>query len=285
MTNSAAHQFDRSVLREYDVRGIVGKTLHPADANALGKAFGTIVRRSGGKRVALGRDGRLSSPELAAALEDGILSTGCDVVRIGCGPTPMLYFTVYDEKTDAGIMVTGSHNPSDYNGFKMLNAGKSVFGEAIQELGRIAAAGDFEVGQGSASDLDVEDRFVERLLAELDCDVPDPMTIVWDCGNGAAGDVVRKLTARLQVRIICCLMILTAPFPTTIPTRRLRPIWLISRLLLPNIMPIGVLPLMVMATGSVWLTARAMFFGGISLFRFLPPTYLHGSRGQRSLLT
>lgn len=197
MTNSAAHQFDRSVLREYDVRGIVGKTLYPADANALGKAFGTIVRRSGGKRVALGRDGRLSSPELAAALEDGILSTGCDVVRIGCGPTPMLYFTVYDEKTDAGIMVTGSHNPSDYNGFKMLNAGKSVFGEAIQELGRIAAAGDFEVGQGSASDLDVEDRFVERLLAELDCDVPDPMTIVWDCGNGAAGDVVRKLTARL----------------------------------------------------------------------------------------
>lgn len=197
MTSSAAHQFDRSVLREYDVRGIVGKTLHPADANALGKAFGTIVRRSGGKRVALGRDGRLSSPELAASLEDGILSTGCDVVRIGCGPTPMLYFTVYDEKTDAGIMVTGSHNPSDYNGFKMLNAGKSVFGEAIQELGRIAAAGDFEVGQGSASDLDVEDRFVERLLAELDCDVPDPMTIVWDCGNGAAGDVVRKLTARL----------------------------------------------------------------------------------------
>ncbi|WP_033067559.1 phosphoglucomutase/phosphomannomutase PgmG [Thalassospira australica] len=197
MTNSAGHQFDRSVLREYDVRGIVGDTLHPEDATALGKAFGTMVRRSGGKRVALGRDGRLSSPELAAALAEGILSTGCDVVRVGRGPTPMLYFTVYDEKTDAGIMVTGSHNPSNYNGFKMLNAGKSVFGDAIQELGEIAAAGDFEVGQGTASDLDVEGRFVERLLAELDCEVPNPMTIVWDCGNGAAGDVVRKLTAKL----------------------------------------------------------------------------------------
>ncbi|WP_430475815.1 phosphoglucomutase/phosphomannomutase PgmG [Thalassospira lucentensis] len=197
MTNSAGHKFDRSVLREYDVRGIVGDTLHVADAKALGKSFGTMVRRSGGKRVALGRDGRLSSPELASALADGILSTGCDVVRIGRGPTPMLYFTVYDQKTDAGIMVTGSHNPSNYNGFKMVNAGKSVFGDAIQELGKIAAAGDFETGQGSATDLDIEDRFVTRLVEELDCDVPDPMTIVWDCGNGAAGDVVRKLTAKL----------------------------------------------------------------------------------------
>ncbi|WP_339860976.1 phosphoglucomutase/phosphomannomutase PgmG [Thalassospira alkalitolerans] len=197
MTISAGHQFDPSVLREYDVRGVVGKTLHVADARALGKAFGTTVRRSGGKRVAVGRDGRLSSPELADALVEGIAATGCDVVRVGRGPTPMLYFTVYDQKTDAGIMVTGSHNPSDYNGFKMLNAGKSVFGEAIQELGRIAAKGDFETGAGSVTDIDIEDRYVERLLAELDCDVAKPMTIVWDCGNGAAGDVVRKLTAKL----------------------------------------------------------------------------------------
>ena len=159
MTNSAGYKFDSSVLREYDVRGVVGQTLHAADAHALGKAFGTMVCRSGGKRVALGRDGRLSSPELAEALTEGLPSTGCDVVRIGRGPTPMLYFTVYDEKTDAGIMVTGSHNPSNYNGFKMLNAGKSVFGDAIQELGKIAAAGDFETGQGTVSDIDVEDRF------------------------------------------------------------------------------------------------------------------------------
>jgi phosphomannomutase len=197
MTISAGHNFDPSVLREYDVRGIVGKTLHAVDALALGKAFGTKVRQSGGKRVAVGRDGRLSSPELASALVEGIVSTGCDVVRIGRGPTPMLYFTVYDQKTDAGIMVTGSHNPSDYNGFKMLNAGKSVFGEAIQELGRIAASGDFETGTGSVTDIGIEDHYVERLLTELDCDVAKPMTIVWDCGNGAAGDVVRKLTAKL----------------------------------------------------------------------------------------
>lgn len=197
MTGSMGHDFDKSVLREYDVRGVVGKTLHEEDAHALGKAFGTTVRRAGGVRVAVGYDGRLSSPALADALVTGIRSTGCDVIRIGRGPTPMLYFTVYDEKTDAGIMVTGSHNPPDYNGFKMLNAGKSVFGEAIQELGRIAAAGDFEVGAGSLEDIDIEDRYVERLIAELDIDVADPMTIVWDCGNGATGDVVRKLTDKL----------------------------------------------------------------------------------------
>ncbi|MFH1804056.1 MAG: phosphomannomutase/phosphoglucomutase [Pseudomonadota bacterium] len=197
MAVSAGHKFDPSVLREYDVRGVVGKTLHTEDARALGKAFGTKVLRSGGKRVAVGRDGRLSSPDMADALIDGLRSTGCNVVRITMGPTPMLYFTVYDQKTDAGIMVTGSHNPADYNGFKMLNGGKSVFGDAIQELGKIAATGDFETGNGTLEDADVEDRYVERLVAELDVDVAKPMTIVWDCGNGASGNVVRKLTAKL----------------------------------------------------------------------------------------
>ncbi len=197
MTASDGHKFDPSMLREYDVRGVVGKTLHAEDAHALGRAFGTMVRRSGGQRVAVGRDGRLSSPELADALVKGIRATGCDVLRIGRGPTPMLYFTVYNQKTDAGIMVTGSHNPPDYNGFKMLNAGKSVFGEAIQELGRIAENGDFEVGAGGLDDIDIEERYIDRLVEELDVDVAKPMTIVWDCGNGAAGDVVRRLTEKL----------------------------------------------------------------------------------------
>src|ERR1700751_5790966 len=114
-----AHNFHSSVLREYDIRGIVGATLSPADARAIGRAYATTILRAGGKTIALGFDGRLSSPELAGALLEGLLSTGVHVKRIGLGPTPMLYFAIKHLHTDAGIMVTGSHNPPTHNGFKI----------------------------------------------------------------------------------------------------------------------------------------------------------------------
>src|SRR5216684_5266873 len=117
--SQTAHKFDPSILREYDIRGIVGGTVHPADARAIGRTFGTMVRRKGGKHVALGYDGRLSSPELAAACIEGLTSAGVDVTNIGLVATPMLYFAVYHLDADGGIMITGSHNPPDYNGFKM----------------------------------------------------------------------------------------------------------------------------------------------------------------------
>jgi len=118
--SKTGHNFDSTILREYDIRGIVGKTLHPADANAIGRAFGTMVKRNGGKRVALGFDGRLSSPELAKACAEGLTSTGIDVVEIGLAATPMLYFAVWHLDTDGGIQITGSHNPPDFNGIKMM---------------------------------------------------------------------------------------------------------------------------------------------------------------------
>src|SRR5438132_1466503 len=138
-----AHRFDPTILREYDIRGVVGKTLGEADSHAIGRAFGSIVAAAGGRSVAVGRDGRLSSPALEAALVRGLRQSGIDALRIGIGPTPMLYFTVFTEKVDGGIMITGSHNPADYNGFKLMLGKKSFFGADIQALGRRAAAGEF----------------------------------------------------------------------------------------------------------------------------------------------
>src|SRR5258708_11196654 len=133
-------RFDPTILREYDIRGIVGKSLFVADARALGRAFAATLANAGGKRAAVGYDGRLSSPEFEAALVDGLAEGGTDVVRIGRGPTPMLYFAAATLGVDGGVMVTGSHNPPDHNGFKIVLGGKPFFGEAIQKLGAMALA-------------------------------------------------------------------------------------------------------------------------------------------------
>ena len=191
----APYHFNPSILREYDIRGIVGDTLSEDDAYALGRAFGTFLKRRGGKTICIGYDGRESSPLLETALKDGLMACGLEIICVGLGPTPMLYFSVKALKADAGIMITGSHNPSDYNGFKMTLADGPVFGETIQEIGRIAASGDFENGTGSARAEDVQDRYVERLLDDLTTD--REMTIAWDPGNGAAGEITRRLTAKL----------------------------------------------------------------------------------------
>ena len=149
-----SHQFHPSSLREYDIRGIVGKTLGEADAEALGRSFGTLVRRRSGGKVAVGRDGRESSPALEAALLRGLNASGVDVVRVGVGPTPMLYFAEAElDGIGGGIMITGSHNPPEYNGFKMVLGRAAFFGEEILEVGRMAAAGDWEQGSGSVEEI------------------------------------------------------------------------------------------------------------------------------------
>ncbi|MQP66888.1 phosphomannomutase [Niveispirillum sp. SYP-B3756] len=190
-----AHQFHPTVLREYDIRGIIGKTVNADDARAIGRGFGTQVVRQGGTKVAIGYDGRHSSPELEQAVVEGLKSTGLHVVRIGLGPTPMLYFTVRHLKLDAGLMITGSHNPPDYNGFKMMMGKAPVYGAQIQEIGTIAAAGDFATGDGTEETIDIQDAYVERLLQDYD-GVKD-LNVVWDNGNGAAGEILRRLVAKL----------------------------------------------------------------------------------------
>jgi len=192
-----SHKFDPTVLREYDIRGVVGRTLHPADAFAIGRVFGSIVSRAGGTRVAVGYDGRLTSPELEQSLVDGLRASGQEVLRIGCGPTPMLYYTATKLETDGAVMVTGSHNPPDYNGFKMMIGRKPFFGEQIRQIGELAAARDVvPEAAGSEQTVDIADDYLARLLA--DWDGGDRMLkVVWDNGNGAAGDVLTKLVASL----------------------------------------------------------------------------------------
>ena len=189
-----AYTFDPTILREYDIRGLVGKTLKESDLKAVGRAFGTMVKAKGGSRVCVGYDGRESSPGFAAAMTEGLNSVGVDVTNIGLGPTPMLYFSVKHTKADAGVMITGSHNPPEYNGIKMLHDGP-VYGAAIQEIGKIAAAGAFSTGQGKSEMLDVGDAYLAMLLGAYKG--KKDLKVVWDNGNGAAGDVLERLVAKL----------------------------------------------------------------------------------------
>jgi len=152
------HHFAPTILRAYDIRGIYQETLSEADAHAIGMAFIACLRDRGhGVTVAVGRDGRLSSPALAAALIDGLVTAGGKVLDIGCGPTPMLYFAGVTLKCDGAIQVTGSHNPPTHNGFKMVMNGRSFFGEDIQQLGAISAAGVMPVDGGSVTQTAVFD--------------------------------------------------------------------------------------------------------------------------------
>jgi phosphomannomutase len=196
-----SHRFDPTVLREYDIRGIIGETLGPDDARAIGRGFASLLREAGGSKLAVGYDGRVSSPILEHALIEGLTASGCDVVRIGMGATPMLYYAeASQDDVDGGIQITGSHNPANYNGFKMVFQGRPFFGADIQTIGRLAAVGDWLDGAGTVETREVEDAYIERMLQGLDGIDPAALAklrIGWDAGNGAAGPALEKLAARL----------------------------------------------------------------------------------------
>jgi len=188
------HKFNRTILREYDIRGIVGDTLTEADAYALGRTYAALATDEGTKRIAVGRDGRTHSGMLEAALIRGLTESGIDVMQIGMGPSPMLYFATHYLDVDGGIQVTGSHNPANYNGFKLLLKGRSVFGEEIQGIGRRSAAGDWKDGRGSVEEVDIREAYANRLLEGFS---GKPFRIGWDAGNGAAGPILDMLVERL----------------------------------------------------------------------------------------
>ncbi|MEM9310017.1 MAG: phosphomannomutase/phosphoglucomutase [Pseudomonadota bacterium] len=202
------HTFDPTILREYDIRGVIGQTLSAEDAQAIGRSFGSLLRRSGGalseagtKTVAVGYDGRVSSPAMEDALVAGLSAAGCNVVRIGLGATPMLYYAeASTEEIDGGIQITGSHNPPDYNGFKMVFEGRPFFGGDIQKLGQVAAAGDWTDGIGEVSERDILSEYVQRLfegLSGVDAGALADLKVGWDAGNGAAGPALEALAAKL----------------------------------------------------------------------------------------
>ncbi len=189
------HTFHPSIIREYDIRGIAGETLTEKDAYALGRAFANHI---GGGRVTVARDGRVSSPSLQAALMDGLEYGGCDVIDLGLGPTPMLYFSVKSiQGVVAGVMVTGSHNPGHHNGFKMMRIGGSVHGEEIKEIASLVSTlPAAETKRGSRSELDIKSNYVAEIVSRSITNT-SPLKVIWDCGNGAAGAVINEVVTSL----------------------------------------------------------------------------------------
>ena len=210
------HEFDPTILREYDIRGVVGKTLSAADARAIGRAYALTLAEAHGSGIAVGYDGRLTSPELEAALVDGLRSESADVVRIGRGPTPMLYYAAATLGVDGGIMVTGSHNPPDYNGFKFVFLGKSFYGAAIQRLGQTARRlAEPRSSRGSVRECTIREDYVARLARDYHGN--RALTVAWDAGNGATGEVLQELTAGLPGRHILLNEMIDGTFPAHHP--------------------------------------------------------------------
>ncbi|MET3105322.1 phosphomannomutase/phosphoglucomutase [Oxalobacteraceae bacterium GrIS 2.11] len=175
----------KSIFKAYDIRGIVGKTLDTHVAFQLGQAFGSAVLAKGEDTVVIGRDGRLSGPELAGALAKGLQASGINVIDLGVVATPMVYFATHVLEARSGIMVTGSHNPPDYNGFKMVLAGEAIYGETIQALYNSIEANDFASGSGDYKQHDIREAYLKRIITDIKLD--RPMKIAVDCGNGVAG--------------------------------------------------------------------------------------------------
>jgi len=187
------------VFRAYDIRGIAGRVLSAALVRDVGRALGALGRERGAPEFAVGRDGRLSSPELCGALVEGLNAAGADVVELGVVPTPVTYFAAHHLGTRSAVMVTGSHNPGDHNGLKMVVAGTTLTGEDIQGLRRTVEAGRFAAGAGRRRSADVLDAYVERIAG--DARLARPMRVAVDCGNGVAGVVAPRLLKRLGCEV------------------------------------------------------------------------------------
>ena len=188
-------RISKTIFREYDIRGTVNKTLFENDAYLIGKGFCSLNSNKNIKTVAVGRDGRLSSPKISQSLINGILQSGIDVIDIGCGPTPMLYFTRPFLKVDAAIMVTGSHNPPNHNGFKIMIGDDSFFGNDIQDLYHSICNEQFNHGSGKLFKKNIKDNYINSLLNSS-----GPFSnkkVIWDCGNGATGEIITSLISKL----------------------------------------------------------------------------------------
>lgn len=225
------HKFHPSILRAYDIRGLYNKTLFDRDAFFVGKSFASFLKKNGKKKISVASDGRLSSPALKAELISALLESGLEVFDVGLGPTPMLYFSVYQLDLDAGIMVTGSHNPKDHNGFKMMLRDRPFYGDDILNLGKIAERADFVAGEGKFEEVSVKNNYIEKILA--DCVLAESeshlldevdefkekkkLKIAWDAGNGSAGEVMKKISERIAADHILLFEEIDGNFPNHHP--------------------------------------------------------------------
>jgi phosphomannomutase/phosphoglucomutase len=204
-----------TIFREYDIRGIADRDLLSEDIEQLGRAVGTYLRRRCGRRINLGRDCRLSGQRLHDALLTGLMEAGCEVTDIGVVPTPLLYYSVYKFGADGGIMITGSHNPSDYNGFKMMAGKAAVYGQDIQDIYALTQSGDFTGGEGSVVERDVITPYVEEIAGMFA--FSRRVKVVFDAGNGTAGPTLKRLLERLNVEAVEMFFEMDGRFPNHHP--------------------------------------------------------------------
>jgi phosphomannomutase/phosphoglucomutase len=204
-----------TIFREYDIRGVAETELLNPDVADLGRALGTYLQRHSGKRISLGRDCRLSSPRLHDALLEGLLSTGCEVTDIGVVPTPLLYFSAAHLEADGAVMITGSHNPSEFNGFKTVCGSGTLHGETIQDVRRLIEARDFATGHGTHQSLDIIPAYLDEVAPQFD--LARRIKVVADAGNGTAGPVVHQLFKRLNVEVTELFFEMDGRFPNHHP--------------------------------------------------------------------
>ena len=193
-------QLPAEIFKAYDIRGIVNKSLTAEVVRQVGHALGSLAVEQGQTAIAVGRDGRLSGPELAGALMDGICAAGVDAIDVGCVPTPLTYFAAYELGCHSCVSVTGSHNPPDYNGLKMVIGGTTLALDAIQDLKKRIEAGNLKHGQGERRSADIKAAYVDKIVGDVK--LARPMKIVMDCGNGVAGAIAPELFKRLGCDII-----------------------------------------------------------------------------------
>jgi phosphomannomutase / phosphoglucomutase len=203
------------IFKAYDIRGIVGKTLTPEVVERIGHAIGSECRARNQSRVVVGRDGRLSGPDLIAALARGLNQAGCDVIDIGMVPTPVVYFATHHLGTHTGVAVTGSHNPPDYNGLKMMIGGDTLSGEAIQKLRARILNNDLTSGQGKTTQQDVRAAYVERIV--VDIKLGRKLKIAVDCGNGVGGELAPQLFRKLGCEVTELFCEIDGTFPNHHP--------------------------------------------------------------------
>jgi phosphomannomutase / phosphoglucomutase len=209
------HDLPESIFREYDIRGIVGDTLTAENVELLGRAIGTEALQAGQQTVIVGRDGRLHSPELAEALIRGLTLSGRDVIDIGAAPTPVLYYATHVLNSRSGISLTGSHNPANHNGLKIVIDGITLTGDRIRGLRERLARGELASGEGKVRRQDISDRYVDEIARDIV--LARPMKIAVDCGNGIAGPVVERLFSQLGCEIIPLYMDVDGNFPNHHP--------------------------------------------------------------------
>lgn len=208
-------KINQNIFRLYDIRGIAGKELTPENVKIIGKSYGTYMKSMGYSRITIARDNRASSLEFYNTLSEGVNSTGCNVINLGLVPTPLLYFSLFHLKVDGGVMITGSHNPPEYNGFKLCVGKTTIYGEEIQKIRKICEEGDFHQGAGTIEEVDIVTPYIELLLKKFP--LKKEIKVVIDGGNATAGIIAPKLFKKLNCKFIPLYCDLDSSFPNHHP--------------------------------------------------------------------